>query len=536
MRTTPTDPWAPTRDGRGFRSRSPRGSEGYMLIEALISAFLVALVVISSMTGFQAASRATAEERHHSVAAQLAAESQERLRSDPASVLNTLYGEPRSYTQSLGGTTYTVEQKVEPLNSTGTLAACSATEKSSQTGSNVSVESAVTWPSTDSARKTAGVRERGIITPPVGSAVEVDVLNGQEPEAGVPNANSVIYYPASSPTGTLEASTGGGGCTVFTGLPVTSAKVEVPEKLAFVVPSGALKYGPKEVAVAPNITTHTQVLFNEGGQIKGEYTYKGATSYQGEPVTGETFTASNVRMDAEPNFILGAAGAIPFEYEAGGERRYKALTGVGHSATSALTPAGTSYPKGDLFPFPSAWLVSAGDCKANNVTSEDQASPAPVVHPGQATSVAIPTSYLRVNVWKGTKLVPIGLDPQALPVMITDTACSSEPTPDNAFATNLKHPQEAKNGHLEHPFQPFGKAQLCVRVPVIGTNLLPRRYTVNYTLGNANGLTLNLYETELLSAKTKTLEREEEVENEAKEKSVVKLVIEELEALLATCK
>lgn len=505
-----------------------------MLLEVLISAALVGVIVVASLTGFQAATRATAEERHHGQAAQLAAESQEKLRSDPASVLDQLYAEPRIYTRTLGGTTYTIEQRVEPLNSNGAGTGCSATEAKSQAGSNVSVESFVKWPTADSARATPGVRERGIITPPVGSAVEVDILNGQEPEGGVGNVNTLVSYPATSPTGTLEATTGTGGCTVFSGLPVTSAKVEVPAKLNYVVPSGALKYGPKEVAVAPNITTHVPVLFNEGGQIKAEFTYKGKTTFEGEAVTGETFSAFNTRMDSEPNFEVGAAGTTPFEYEAGGEQHYAAKTGATHNATTAITPAGTLYPKGDLFPFATSWLVNDGDCKANNVIAEDQASPAPVVHPGAVTSAAVPTSYFKLNVWKGTKLLPLELDKQALPVMVTDTACSSEPLPDNAYAANLKHPQETKAGHLEHPFQPFGKAQLCIKVPILGTPLLARRYTVNYSLKNANGLTVNLYETEVL--KNKELRREEGVENEAKEKSVIELVVEELEALLATCK
>ena len=508
-----------------------------MLMEVLISAFLVALVVVASLTGFQAATRATAEERHHSQAAQLAAESQETLRSDPASVLDALFGEPRVYTKGLGGTTYTVVQRVEPLNSGGSSTGCSATESKSSSGSNVAVESYVTWPTADSARKTPGVRERGIITPPVGSALEVDILNGQEPEGGVSGVNAIASYPATSPTGTLEATTASGGCTVFSGLPVTSAKVEVPPKLDYVVPSGALKFGPKEVAVAPNITTHVPVLFNEGGQIKAEFTFKGNTTFEGQPVTGETFAAFNTRMDSEPNFVVGAAGATPFEYEAGGEQRYKPLTGAANNAATAVTPAAPLYAKGDLFPFPTGWLVTAGDCKANNVSAEDQASPSPVVHPGQMTSaVRVPLSYLKVNTWKGTKAVPLEPDKQALPVMITDTSCGSEPLPNNAFASNFKHPQEAKNGHLEHPFQPFGKGQICVRVPVTGAPLLARRYIVNYNISSANGLILNLYETEALEPKTKKLERKEEVENEAKEKSIVELVIEELESLAATCK
>jgi hypothetical protein len=503
-----------------------------MLIETLMSAFLVALIVVASMTGFEAAGRASAEERRHGQAAVLAAESQEKLRSDPASVLDGLYGEPRFYKETLNGTTYTIEQKVEPLSSGGSATGCSATESSSSAGVNVSIESYVTWPR-PTGGKAPGVRERGIITPPIGSAIEVDVLNGQEPEGPVPNVSSFVTYSS----GTLEATSGVGGCTVFTGLPATSVKVEVPEKPNYVVPSGALKYGPTETSVAPNITTHVPILFNEGGRIKGEYTYKGSTIGKGETVTGETFSAFNSRMNLEPNFVVGAAGATPFEYEVAGERKYKALTGTAHNATTAITPAASSYASGDLFPFPTAWSVSAGDCKANNVTAEDQASA--VVHAGQTTTVNVPMSYLKVNVWTGTKLVKGVLDTAARSVQITDTACSTEAKPANAFAANLKHTQETTGGHLEHPFQPFGQAQLCVKLPILGTFLFPRRYIVNYSLAKANGATLNIYETEVLTevleGTLKKLTRKETIKNEFEEPVIVEEIIEEVKGSTATC-
>src|SRR5207248_6808986 len=123
----------------------------------------------------------------------------------------------------------------------------------------------------------------------------------------------------------------------------------------------------------------------------------------------------------------------------------------------------------------------------------------------------------------------------SLPVVITDTACSSEPAPDDAFAANIKHPQETKQAHLELPFQPFGKGQLCIKVPVAGKPNLSKHWVFNYSLANANGATLNVYEAEVASKK---IERKEEVTNETepKEKPVVEEVIEELETSLATCK
>src|SRR5262249_40546031 len=75
----------PPESRQGRRSRMPAlaDAQGALLVEVLMSAFLVALIVVSALTGFTAVNHATAEERRHNQAAQLASESQEQLRSDP---------------------------------------------------------------------------------------------------------------------------------------------------------------------------------------------------------------------------------------------------------------------------------------------------------------------------------------------------------------------------------------------------------------------------------------------------------------------
>ena len=54
----PTFPGPPSR--RSLHARLAADAAGFMLMEVLISAFLVSLVVVASLTGFQAATRATA--------------------------------------------------------------------------------------------------------------------------------------------------------------------------------------------------------------------------------------------------------------------------------------------------------------------------------------------------------------------------------------------------------------------------------------------------------------------------------------------
>src|ERR1700721_1479764 len=102
----------PGRAGGG--TRTPRvllGSErGDTLIEIVVSALIVGLIVVGTFTGFRVINRASADPRHHSQASLLASQSQEQLRSDPATALDTLESTPHSYTQTVEGTTYTIKQ------------------------------------------------------------------------------------------------------------------------------------------------------------------------------------------------------------------------------------------------------------------------------------------------------------------------------------------------------------------------------------------------------------------------------------------
>src|ERR1700687_6123709 len=88
---------------------------GDTLIEVLISSFVVGLIVVGTLMGFSAVDGLSAQAREHNEAATLANQSQEQLRTDPASVLETLGATGHSYTQTIGGTTYTIKQTAEML-------------------------------------------------------------------------------------------------------------------------------------------------------------------------------------------------------------------------------------------------------------------------------------------------------------------------------------------------------------------------------------------------------------------------------------
>ena len=460
----------PARSARQARQQRPGSQDGFLLIEVIVSALIVGLIVVATFTGFDVVNRSTTDERLHDEAAVLAAQSQEQLRSDPANVLAALQASPHAYTQAVSGTTFTIRQEASFVNDKEQTVSCEAagSKQSSQTGNYLRIASSVTWPELGSR---SPVRQSSIITPPTGSALEVDVGNAPTPTAGVAGVTAIAKYTAtgSGASGSLEATTGEAGCLVFGGIPATSAVVEIPEKVGYVTIGGELQIPPKEEAIAPNITTHDHVTFNAGGSIEAHFTYEGKAEYQGLHVTGDTFVIANTQIPLPPHFELGSTSLA---YETVGEERYTAATGTYQN--TAFTPAGPKYPKGDLFPFLAfpaepEWSAYAGDCGENEPFTLTKGVVTPgkgTVLPGKATEINVPTSFVKLELYEGYLSNPGKASEQAFPVAITNPKCAAI-TPNNAAAAvATKHTQKTISGkaysQLEFPFQPFGTFELCL--------------------------------------------------------------------------
>jgi Tfp pilus assembly protein PilV len=516
------------------------GSErGDTLIEVVISALVVGLIVVGTLTGFSDVDRATAQQRAHNEAAVLADQSQEQLRSDPASVLETIAppSAGHSYTQTVSGTIYTITQKAELQPQTGSGASCSVSETKRQSGNAFAITSTVTW-LTQKATKRSAVTASSIVTPPTGSALEVDADNAPVATSGVAGVTAhVTYIPAESKlTTSVEQTTGNEGCLVFGGIPATSALVEIKETLGYVTISGASKYPTKEVTIAPNYTTHYEVVYNRGGAIKAEFAYEnkskikhanneGVANAVEEEVKGDTFVALNTKMKLAPEFEVGSTRYGPPSGEL-----YQPLPGV-TIPSPTYEHAATSEP--NLFPFTESengyWGVYAGDCTENNpetITAGAVKLPEKiVVKPGVTTPAQVPMSYVTLNLYKETEkvvnehpsekskyLATAGSGGKGWPVTITNTKCAGK-TPDNETAVKDEHTQETtinstspgNGGHLSDPFQPFGKEfELCVAAE-------GKTFTIaKYENKEAKGAELSIYLGQLLT--TEAAKRREEAE------------------------
>ena len=104
------------------------------------------------------------------------------------------------------------------------------TETKRQSGNAFGISSSVSWHQQTSEKRKEVVAS-GVITPPVGSALEIDVDNAPVPTAGVSGIPAIVKYNPSSGGSpvTFEQTTGSQGCVVFGGIPATEAASKSPK-------------------------------------------------------------------------------------------------------------------------------------------------------------------------------------------------------------------------------------------------------------------------------------------------------------------
>jgi Tfp pilus assembly protein PilV len=501
----------------GGESLAPE--RGDTLIEVIISALLVGLIVVGTLSGFSDVDRVSADQRNHNEATVLANESQEQLRSDPADTFDTSENNfEHTYTKTVNGTTFTISQKASFLNETGTSTVCNATESKRQESNSLRITSSVTWPQL---KKRLPVTESSTVTPPTGSALEVDIGNYPTPTAGIPGVKTNITFTPveTTSTDTEEGTTGTTGCFVFGAIPATSAIVEIVEKPGLVDVSGATKFPTKEATIAPNYTTHYPVTLNEGGAITAEFSYEGKAEHERwnnpetektkEPVTSNTFVVYNQATELTPFYEVGSTEG---EFTSGvWTVKTEPSSGVSTYAHAITTPKeAIKYTNGNLFPFPEpkAWTVYAGACTANNPNELNSTitDPTGLVKPAQTTIVEkVPTAYMKLNVYTGSKVEANKIDETvAYPVAITDAACKSNIAPDNESKINEPESEQkttigtasitkSYGGHLEHPFLPLGAGEICLAYNTgSGGSAKHYTYTFKYTLTAGEEYTRNI--------------------------------------------
>jgi prepilin-type N-terminal cleavage/methylation domain-containing protein len=294
------------------------GEDGFTMVELVVAIFIFAIVVTGVAAGMSSALNLTRQDRNRSIAANLASQEMDTVRS--TNFTDLTLGQVVT-TQSIDGVQYTITRETGWVSAGAAGGACQAT------GSDpayLSVDVSVVWPNMQGVKPPSS---NTVVTPPVGTfdpnsgnvAVTVKNAAGQS-QAGVP-VN--VVETSESQTTTSD------GCAFFAYEPAGAYTINL-NRAGYVSDQG--------VAV-PTQTATVQA----GGTI---------------PLTFQYDKASTLSL------TLQGAGGAPLPTDAA--RFIPVSLGNTHIVPSGLKVvagvAGTSRTAGSLFPYTDGWDTFAGSC------------------------------------------------------------------------------------------------------------------------------------------------------------------------------
>ena len=144
-------------------NRAVSNDDGWMLIEVMMGAALMAALMIGLLSGFDGSSRAASINKQRSIAASLAQTDQERMRTYTSAHLSNLRATVPAAQTLVGGVQYTVKERADWINDDTGIANCTSSDTQ---GSYIEITSTVTWKGMGI---TKPVTAQSYVTPPVGS-------------------------------------------------------------------------------------------------------------------------------------------------------------------------------------------------------------------------------------------------------------------------------------------------------------------------------------------------------------------------------
>lgn len=310
---------------RGRGTPPPEG--GFVLIEIVTSAAILAIVAGAVLTLLQATGRTTADQRRHSAAYAIAQEDQARLRSMRLSALNRL---SETTPVTLDGTKFTVESSgVFVNNSSGTDSSCAAGNTSAD---YVKVTSKVSW---EGMGNRPAPTIQSIVAPSTGSLDPnrgILIVTAKNAAGGALSGLGL----SGSGAGTFSSSTDSTGCAHFADLPAGSYTV---------TPSGAGMVD-KNGNAAGTKGHSTSVTAGGTNTLSLEYDQAATLPVQFQYRVGSTSTFKAAKLDA----------VYPFHSNMTPAKAYWSPSKARVLSISA-TP---------IFPFTTPVSVWGGACSANN--------------------------------------------------------------------------------------------------------------------------------------------------------------------------
>jgi type II secretory pathway pseudopilin PulG len=378
--------------------------EGVSLVEVMVSAILVVLVAIGVLGGIDSASGVSGRERARALAAHLAQQDQERLRTYNATQLNNLL---QTNSKTVSNIPFTIDSKAEWVNdTTGTTSCTSGTPSTDY----LKITSTVTWKGDDQDHP---VRASSIMAPPNGA---FDPSQGSIAVQVSDHANQPVQGMSVDLTGppSYSRSTNELGCAFFGFLSSGSPYTAKLDSGGWVDPDGNQAV-QKQVSVVPQSISAVTILYDRAASLVASFDTKNS--------------AGNVVPVSYDKLILSNTGLT------GGQKLIQP------------SPAQQTVTVNSLFPFTSQYGVYAGTCSNANPGTQNVA-----LTPGGSGSVTVRLPTLTTKVVKGGSEGTPGNTPVAgatVSLKAVGAGCTS-----GTMTTDV-------NGVASAPF-PYGTYNVCV--------------------------------------------------------------------------
>jgi type II secretory pathway pseudopilin PulG len=312
-------------------SSSRSGDAGFALLEAIVSAAVLAVVALAVLSGLDGATNSAQRERARSVAAALAEQDQERMRAMAAEQLGEYA--PSTKTVTVDGINYEVASSTRWVSdTTGGTISCT---NNSASVDYLQVSTAVT--STLVGKKVKPVTVSSLVAPPVSRAkgtvaVQVaDRLNKPIP---------LLTVTATAATGgTFTEKTNDLGCAIFLNVPVDSYTLNLSQ-VGYVD-----AFGNTPGATGVDVANGTTQLVNMRWDQAGAATWS--------VVTKNPFDMTQTRTSAPPRTLSGATVV-------------NGKVSASHGDEPTLLRGFTASPATNLFPFMSPYTFFSGGCEQSN--------------------------------------------------------------------------------------------------------------------------------------------------------------------------
>lgn len=443
--------------------RSLAAEAGDTLLEVIVSALLLGLIVVGTFSGLNSTNRATSIDRSRSQADALAEHAEEQLRSEPIKRLVELTeSHPLEETVEENHAKYTIVSTAQYISDATATSSCTS---SSAKADYIQTTSKVTTPLIGAGKS---VEETGVISPPAGSALIVQVG-----ESGVPLQGAKVVASGPSPASTpYELETSANGCAILA-LPPGEYNINA-SKSGYVDPNGyenTHEDSSTTRSVYIPAENTSKVGYNLG--LAGTLQVKFIEGSAATPTEGDSFVAFNTGM-TKPR---------PF----------------GTSGTYGTTV--TSSPALTIFPFKTKYAIYAGTCEADLpsangvplVAAEEQE-----VTPGSTKATTVRLGPVNIKVMSGYSSGAFaGEEIGGATGYTNDTGCGVKRT----FTTNSTAPI----GAMPHPGLPFGKYTMCVGATIAGVekkwettspfenNSIKGPESTNWTNGKTSGGVATIY-------------------------------------------